>query len=205
MRMKIMKTGFVVAVIAISVLLPSCSGNSTNNPPTTESASQLVNDGWQAFAGQNYSTALSKFTAALRLDATLVDGYNGAGWSDVRLNLLANAMTEFNAGKSRDTTNVDIWAGLAFVNNAQKNYTASIADAQSVLQKNSHWFFERDTTVNISDVTVVLAEDYFSTADFDSSLEAVQSLDASFRADVSTLAGQSALAQEIEILRNLYN
>jgi hypothetical protein len=205
MRMKIMKAGFVVAVIAIGVLLPSSSGNSTNNPPPGESASQLVNDGWQAFAGQNYTTALSKFTAALRLDATLVDGYNGAGWSDIRLNLLDNATTEFNAGKSRDTTNVDIWAGLAFVNNAQKNYTASIADAQSVLQKNTHWFFERDTTVNIGDVKVALAEDYFSTASFDLSLAAVQSLDASFRADVSTLAGQAALAQEIETLRNIYN
>ncbi len=205
MRMKIMKAGFVAAVIAISVLLSSCSGNSTTNPPTTESASQLVNDGWQAFAGQDYNKALSKFTAALRLDATLVDGYNGAGWADVRLNLLANAVTEFNAGKSRDTTNVDIWAGLAFVNNAQKNYTASVADAQSVLQKNSHWFFERDTTVNISDVKVLLAEDYFSTASFDLSLAAAQSLDASFRADVSTLAGQAALAQEIEALRNMYN
>ncbi len=123
----------------------------------------------------------------------------------LRLNLLDNAMTEFNAGKSRDTTNVDIWAGLAFVNNAQKNYTASIADAQSVIQKNTHWFFERDTTVNISDVKVVLAEDYFSTASFDLSLAVAQSLDASFRADVSTLAGQAALAQEIETLRNMYN
>jgi hypothetical protein len=203
--MEIMKACMVVVTMAIVVVLSSCSSNNSNPANATETAPQLINDGWQAFTNQDYNTALSKFTAALRLDAALVDGYNGAGWSDVRLNLLSNAITEFTGGRSKDTNNVDILAGLSFVNNAQKNYSASIGDVASLLQKNAHWFFERDTTVNINDVKVVLAEDYFSTANFDSSLAVVQTLNPAFSADVSTVAGQTALAQEIETLRNIYN
>ncbi|HUL44619.1 MAG TPA: hypothetical protein VLY03_09700 [Bacteroidota bacterium] len=190
-------------IVLAGLQLLSCSHGDTNSAQP-ETATQLVGDGWQAYANQQYQTALSKFTAAIGLDGNMVDAFNGAGWASAKLGQLANAATQFGRGNVRDTNNTDILAGLALVDNANKNYSVSATDAQSLLLKNSHWFFERDTGVDYNDIRVVLEEDYFAVGSFDLSLAIVRQVNPSFSADVSTVQGQAALAQEIERQRNLY-
>ncbi len=193
----------VLAAVAL-LLIPSCksSTNDSTNPPAT--ASELIAQGWQAFSAKDYRGAHDKFTAAIRLDSTLVEAYSGAGWSDARLNILAGAEAELALGNLRDSTNLDILGGLVIVHGAQRAYAVSAAQAVSLLAKNSGWSFLRDNTVNAADIRIVAAEDYFALGDFTGSLSMVNQLNGSFSADVSTLEGRTALAAEIERLKNVY-
>jgi len=200
---RFIKYALPLCTFFITAGIVSCSHSDTSSPPT-ETPVQLIGDGWQAYSNHQYQLALNKFNSAISLNGSMVDAYNGAGWSSAKLNQLSNAATIFGRGNVRDTTNTDILAGLALVNNGRKNYSVSAASANAVLQKNAHWFFERDTLVDYYDIRVVLAEDDYALGDFSSSLAVVRLMDASFSADVTGVQGQTALAQEIERLRNLY-
>ena len=167
-----------------------------------KTASDLIVEGWQAFAGRNYRLAGSLFAGALGKDSTIIDAYLGAGWSHARLNDLTTAALDFNTGLGRSSTNLDLNAGLAFVFNAQKLYAQSENLALNVIQVNPGWSFSRDTSVSTSDLHLLLAQDYFAEARYDLSLQQVKILNPSFIiTDVSTVSGQTALAQEIERLR----
>ncbi len=187
--------------VVLALTMGSCSKNGSEPPPVT--ADLLITQGWQAFAAHDYQGALGKFTSALQMDAGKVDAHNGAGWANARLNDLSAALAAFQQGRTIDTTNLQINAGLSVVENAGKNYSSSIARGGYVLQTNPQWSFSRDTSVNAFDLNVILAEDYFALADFASSLARVKILNPSFSADVTVLSGQAALAKEIERLSGL--
>ena len=184
------------------MMLWSCSKNETG--PTVVTPDQLVAQGWQAYAGRNYPLAVDRFTEALQANSNLVDACNGSGWANAKLDSLTASVTGFSSGLSKDSTNLQIKAGLSFVYSAEKQYAFSISRATQVLRADTNWRFSRDTSVNSSDLHILLAEDYFALAYFDSSLTQVRVLNSSFSADVTTLAGQAALANEIEILRSLF-
>ncbi len=185
------------------IILGSCSGNNSTSPPPP-TADQIIAEGWQKYAAGQYQEALNKFNEALGMDAGKVDAYNGAGWANAHLNALSASVTSFLHGFSRDTTDLEIKAGLALVFHAQKNYFASIERALPVLQANIHWTFSRDAAINYSDLRILLAEDYFGLANYPESKNQVLQVEPGFSADVSTIEGQTALGQEIEALRAIY-
>ena len=150
----------------------------------------------------DHAAADARFTEALSKDANFVDAYNGGGWSKAKLNTLSGAIASFSTGLGKDSANLEIRAGMAFVYNAQKDYSHSIQYALAVLQGSSTWAFTRDPTVSYSDLHLLLAEDYFAQADYASSLQQVSLLDSAFNADVTTNSGQIALAQKIEQLKS---
>ncbi len=191
---------YLTCVLAGALLLAGCSSSSG---PAAKTAQEYVNEGWQAYAAKNYSSALSSFTQALQLDGAMVDAHNGAGWSNGKLNNMTAAATQFDAGLAGDTTNLQIKAGLAFVLSAQKDYASSILRARQVLQADSNWVFGRDLSVSAADLHLLLAADYFATADFQSSLTELQKIEPTFVVNVSTVIGRLALADEIERLRAL--
>ena len=197
-----MKQSIGLIVLLSCIMLWSCSKNETG--PSVVTPEQLVAQGWQAYAGRSYQLALDRFAEALRANPNLVDAYNGSGWANAKLDSLTASVAGFSSGLLKDSTNLQIKAGLSFVYNAQKQYVFSISRASQVLQADPNWRFSRDTSANFSDLHVLLAEDYFAVADFDSSLIQVRVLNSSFNADVTFLAGQSALANEIERLRGLF-
>ena len=85
--------------------------------------------------------------------------------------------------------------------NAQKDYTRSNQRADDALALNSNWVFTYDSSLSAADLHVLKAENYFLLGEFAESLAEVQILNPNFSADVSTNAGQAALAQEIENLK----
>jgi hypothetical protein len=198
-----MKTqlSFISIIIGCTVLFCSCSSGGGGGGP--ESASQLTSDGWNAYAGRDYATASSKFSQAISVDGSFVDAYNGSGWSNAKLNNLASAVSVFMQGLAKDASNLEMDAGLAFVYNAQKDYVHSIESDSVVLQANPNWSFSHDASVNSSKLHLLLAADYYALANYSASYQQVQILDGSFNADVTTVAGQIALAQEIERLRSI--
>jgi tetratricopeptide (TPR) repeat protein len=194
------KRGIVIWFL-FSLVIISCQKDGGTSEDKT--ASQLVAEAWTAFSAGDYQTAVDRCNEAIAKDGNLVDAYNGAGWSNAKLNALATSVTQFNAGLAKDPSNLDMKAGLAFVFNAQKNYSQSITFANQVIQTNSSWSFSRNGAISVADLRLLLAENYFSQPgpNYALSLQQVQLLNPSFVADVATVAGQSALASEIERLR----
>ncbi|HUL42732.1 MAG TPA: hypothetical protein VLY03_00075 [Bacteroidota bacterium] len=196
-----MKLRDLLFLMILVVLLAGCQKTETG---TDESASQLTTDGWAAYSARNYATAITKFSAATNLDASYADAYNGLGWSNAKLNKPQSAVSSFSTGLTKSPNNADMNAGLAFAYNAEKNYAQSIASGLAVLSVNADWQFARDTSVSSADIHLLLAEDYFSqtSPDYLHSLQEVQVVDPAFNADVMTVAGQTALGHEIELLRS---
>ncbi len=197
-----MRTATILTILLVT-LLAGGAGCSSGSGGGGDNAAQLVRDGWTAYLSADYRTAASKFDQAIALDGSLVDAYNGAGWANAKLDSLATAVVRYNDGLARDTANNEIRAGLAFVGNALKQYASSIGYASAVLQSNPSWVFSRDNAVNQLDLHLLLAEDYFAIPDYPQSLAQVRILNPSFTADVSTTAGRTQLAKEIERLRTL--
>jgi len=181
-------------------------GCSKDEGPAAKTPAELLAEGWQAYATRNYQLAHDDFAAATQGDANLADAYNGSGWANAKLNALNASVASFTTGVGRDPANLQMKAGLSFVFNAQKVYTSSIAADSMVLYADSIWSFSRDTSINAADLHLLLAEDYFALTppDFASSKAQVIKLNPSFAADIATLAGQTALAAEIERLRGIY-
>ncbi|MBI1803670.1 MAG: hypothetical protein HY033_12375 [Ignavibacteriae bacterium] len=176
---------------------------SCKNDEAPPNPQDLIAKGWQDYTTGNYQGAIDKFNQALSMDGNLVDAYNGAGWASAKLNQLANAVSKFTTGLGKDTANLEIKAGLSIVYNAQRNYAQSISYASQVVASRPSWSFSRDLTVSASDLHLLLAENYFAIADYAASLTEVQKLNSVFNTDVGTVAGQTALAQEIERLRGI--
>ena len=190
------------------VAITGCQKDSTG--PPTKTAAQYTADGWSAFSGGDYATALTDFNNAIGQDGNYVDAYNGAGWANAKLESPQSAITNFSNGLTKDTNvpdslSLEMNAGLAFSYNAQKNYSQSITSALSVLGANANWALVHHSAINAAELHLLLAEDYFaqSSPDYVSSLHQVQIIDAAFNADVATVAGQTALAGEIEQLRSI--
>jgi len=183
----------------------ACSSGGGDGPPA-KTPEQYLAEGWQAYAGRNYQLAFGDFNSAMQGNSNLTDAFNGAGWASAKLNSLVRSVADFRNGLAKDSGNVQMKAGLSLVFNAQKLYDSSIVRAGQALAAAPNWVFTRDTSVNASDLHLLLAEDYFAQTppNFAASLAQVQVLNPSFAADVSAIAGQTALAIEIERLGTIY-
>jgi len=190
----------VILTVLLSVMIGGCSSGGGDGPPQ-KTAGQLTTQGWSAYSAKNYTDASAHFAEALTLDANFADAYNGAGWSNAKLNAMSAAETSFTTGLTKDPTNVQIKAGLAFVYSVQKEYALSIQRGNEVLAADSGWSFSRDLSIGAADIHLMLAEDYFAQGDFSASLQQVQRLNALFNANVTTPSGRAALSAEIERLR----
>ncbi len=205
------KNYLVRAALGVTAyLIVSCS-NSGSGPPV-KTPDQLLAEGWQAYSQKNYQSARNSFGQAISARSGFTDAYNGAGWSDAKLNNMSEAANDFLTGYGTNSTNQQIrgqiGAGMGFVLNTQKNYQESLYWSGLVLQSDSNWTFTRDLSLTSADLFILRAEDYFALARFDSSLMEVQKLDArdtvSFAPDVSTDLGRIELAAEIERLQSIH-
>ncbi|MDI6765960.1 MAG: hypothetical protein QME52_03960 [Bacteroidota bacterium] len=187
----------IIWILIFSIIFISCD---KNTEPEGKTAAQLLAEGWQAYQGKDYQLAQTRFSEALTKDANLVDAINGLGWTNAKLNKLDSAMSKFLFGLNKDTTNLEMKAGLAFVYNARKNYSSSNELALAILQSNPTWSFSKDASINFKDVQLLVAKNFFAIANYTQSLAYVKLLNPKFNEDVSTVAGQTALAKEIEIL-----
>jgi tetratricopeptide (TPR) repeat protein len=169
-----------------------------------QSAEEITADGWNLyFETKQYADALNMFKEAIVADAEYADAHNGAGWTSARLSQLDEAVGYFDESIRLNTAVADAHAGRAFAKYAKLDYSAAISSATTALQKNSSWNFEHDTTLNYKDLHLLLAACHFATGAYQSSLTEVKLLNASFTANITTIAGKAALAEEIERLRTI--
>jgi hypothetical protein len=199
------KKSILVICFVAGQLFWACSSGGDNPPEKTPE--QLLADGWKAYSSRQYQLALTDFNSAAQGNPALADAFNGAGWANAKLNSLTASVVDFMDGLGKSPGNVQMKAGLSFVFNAQKLYDSSITRAGEALVADANWVFPRDTSVNQFDLHLLLAEDYFARTppDYNASLaQVVGYLNPSFNAVVSTIAGQTALAAEIERLGTIY-
>ncbi|MCG8607450.1 hypothetical protein MJD09_21020 [bacterium] len=185
-----------VAVCLMFAGLWSCSSGESG--PSFE---ELIDQGWAAFAQGDYQTAADLFSDAETQNIEDAEANIGRGWSLMQLDRLSESETVFLTGRTKINATADLFAGWAFVLNALKRYSDSNTQAERALSLDASWSFSHGLPLDADDLQLVRAENYFLLGDFSESLVAVLLLNPSFDADVSTVAGQSALAAEIERLK----
>ena len=94
-------------------VLGGCSKSTTTEPEIT--ASELLSQGWTYFNAGSFSAALTSFQQAKAKDPALVDAYNGSGWCQGILGYRDDALATFKAGLSRQSSNLEMRAGISFV------------------------------------------------------------------------------------------
>ncbi len=194
-----MKIHLLMIIIAVGLFF-SCESD-VGTEPSNYSPETLTANGWTQFENGEYTLALNSFKEAIRASDTYVDAYNGAGWASARLQNLTDAASYFSQCLNLDANYADGLAGNTFLSHARKNYQTAVSDGNKLATNNPNWSFSHDTTLDILDIYLVLAESYFALQDFTNSLLQVQKIDPTFSADVNTYEGKAKLADKIEELR----
>jgi tetratricopeptide (TPR) repeat protein len=190
-----------VILIILLTFVSSCKEDATSPGQTSD---ELTGSGWSEYESGNYQNALSSFNKAIEKDTSFTEAYNGAGWANAKLSNLDDAYASFNNCLRYSSQHLDAKAGLAFVLNAQKHYSSAITRAIEVLTASPNWIFAHNSTIDASDLHLIIAESYFALANYSSSLSEVKKLNPAFNADITTQAGIAALASEIERLVAIY-
>ncbi|NOX37403.1 MAG: hypothetical protein GXO78_07695 [Calditrichaeota bacterium] len=163
---------------------------------------QLLEEGWMHFQNQEYDSALYKFSRARVKNPTAAAPYTGLAWTYMMMDELETADFNFENATLQFEVDVHAYAGWAFLKNALQQFEASNIRVDQALSLDSSWTFPYGLPLNVVDLWILKAENYFLLGDFSSSLQMVQKLNPDFSVDVSTPEGQMALAQEIERLQS---
>lgn len=186
-------------------VIGGCSKSTTTEPEIT--ASELLAQGWTYFNAGSFPAALTSFQQAKAKDPALVDAYNGSGWCQGILGYMDDALATFKSGLIRQSSNLEMRAGISFVYASLDSCQVAIQSDSLVLLSDSLWGFSHkyllsaDQLMNYKEMNLLLAECYYKLGNFTASLEAVKKLDPAFDiADVSASDGQAELLEKIENL-----
>jgi tetratricopeptide (TPR) repeat protein len=190
------------AVICLSFLLLFCACGEDENGGTKVTAEELTDQGWMKFQAGDFNGAAADFNAAIGLDAEYTRAYLGLGWAELRRSRAGFAEDAFITylAKSSAQGN-DALAGLAFACDAESKPEEAIAYAEDLLTADPQWSFGQDSNVDYLDVALVLADNYYLTADYEQSLAIVQQyFDATFNPNIDTDQGRTELADKLASL-----
>lgn len=162
---------------------------------------QLIDQGWTKFAAGNYIGASADFNAAIGLSADTNEAYLGLGWAELKRSNGGLAENAFIIYLSKVSASNDTKAGLALAYDAQDKFQNAISMVEEVLQSAPTWSFNKDNRINHLDLALVLAESYYSIANFSQSLAVVQQyFDPNFTVDLGTDEGRAQLASKLKSL-----
>ncbi len=182
-----------IILITFVISLLGCGAGST---PTVD---EFLTQGWTFFEAGDYTSAYDQFTQAKAMDNQSPEVFAGLGWTQLKQNELALAAADFQEGLN--FASADVFAGYAFVLNAQKNYALSNTEADSALSHDAAWQFAHIASLNSDDLHLLKAENYFAVGNFANCLTEIQVLSPGFTADATTFAGQTQIAAKIEALK----
>ncbi len=163
---------------------------------------QTIANTWLIFGNGNYDSARTVFKDIINRYPDSTVAYSGLGWCEMQSDSLDAAATAFAGGSSKGNASADLYAGWAFVLNAQKKYAESNERILAALFKDSLWNFPYLLGLSHTDLELMRAQNFLLTGDYANALLAVNFLDPNFTADITTLAGRAALAAKIEELKS---
>ncbi len=191
----------IVCIGALTMFF-GCGGDGGGGP--TRTAASVTAEGWTLFEDSQYEDAKDKFDEALTLDDEYADAYNGLGWSNAKLDLLAESIDSFTQCISNGMTTADPYAGEAAVYRDYNNrYDDAISAANTALSKDRRYTFTHDTSFDWKDLMVILAQSCFGTKDYETANAWVDSLPGGQPQDPESI-DTAELADEIERLGDLY-
>jgi hypothetical protein len=200
-----MKTLHILGLLALLSLLVAAGcggdddGGSTPPPPPTDQ--EVLDDAWAAFTIADFTAAEASFRELIARGALLVEAHDGLGWTFARQNVADSARVYFDealaSGGDAGELSDQIHAGLAFVHHAEADWQGVLDAAQNVA---AGWSFPHLGSIDRDDVTALEAVAHYGLGAFEDCLAAVQELDPTFDADVSTAAGRAELAARLETL-----
>jgi Tfp pilus assembly protein PilF len=199
MELKMKKFIYLLPVVLLMFFLSSCSQEEPIS--SDEEYNEIINAGWSAFKIKDYNAARAKFGEALYRDSSKIAGYVGLGWCFMKQDSMLFALLIYERGAINQNVNASLLSGYAFSLNAAKQYSNSNERVDQAILLEPDWVFTYDSTLNVRDLTLLKAENYFQLGDFSNSLAQVKILNPLFNADINTVQGQAALAIEIERLK----
>ncbi len=122
--------------------------------------------GWLYFSQEEYINALSSFNDAIYLNSEYGPAYAGRGWVYLRMENYSSALENFDTGLGLDITQSVIYAGRSLINLAQQSYSEAISDAQIVINVDSTYQFEYETSINYILMRLVMSQAYYATQEY---------------------------------------
>ncbi len=186
-------------IIATSIVILFVTTSCQENTKSV-TYDQLIKRAEISFSASEYASALQYFLDATEKNDLSSYGYMGAGWCYFRMDSLTRARDQFLVGAEKDDANGDLYAGWAFILNAQQLYSLSNDKAY---QTNSGWMFSLDSSLNSGHVHILKAQNHLLQGHYAEALAEVKTVDTNFNADISTDVGRAQLAMRIETLKAL--
>ena len=171
-----MKTKFIYLIIVVLTFF-ACEDDG-GRPDIT--ADELISSGWVNFEVGEYALAVTDFNSAIAKDASAFEAYSGIGWSQIRLDEIDNAETNFLTALNGNYAGKELLAGLAAISLVNEEYTTAIGYAESILNIDPDWFFEHDNSIDFKDVWFVVAVAYFHEGDFPEVEAAILKIDTTY-------------------------
>ncbi len=158
----------MVIVLAALVILVggTLTGCGKKGPTRLDEVDRLINEGWELFAGEQYTQALARFDDALAELSQYPDALHGRGWSLAYLGQFNDARTALVTAKELSFDDPDIWAGGAFVFSALGNqdqvvfWAETAFGAQEEISGTTQWVFSRNKSITHIHLRLVLAKAY---------------------------------------------
>ena len=164
--------------------------------PTEE---DMADYGWTLYQAQRFKESNHWFSKAVKEDENYKDGYNGMGWSEIKMSLwnsdpdppiLSTAIDHFKIGLQKDdnprslhNVDFDLFAGLTFsysirdlpgdtlYTDSTIIYGDSLINLIKEQQYEQTWYFPHDTTTDYLDIHITLAWARFLKKQYNVSLE----------------------------------
>lgn len=171
-----MKTKFII-LITFTLSFFSCEDNGGE---PIGSAEELITSGWVKFEAGNYTLAVTDFNSAIAKDASAFEAYSGIGWSQIRLDQIDEAETNFLTALNGNYAGKELLAALAAISLVTEEYTTAIGYAESILNIDPDWLFEHDNSIDFKDVWFVVAIAYFHEGDFAEVEKAILKIDSAY-------------------------
>jgi len=176
-----------LAVLASILLVAGCGGDREKRPsqPAGPTAAELTNRGWTEFDEGDLTQALADFDAAIAADPNHGPAYVGQGWS--RLDRAASAaefqqsVTSFQSALDRQQEGAEVRAGLAAARFGLggTHLQSAINEAVSALQADSTFVFAHRSSINATDLALIVAFSLAGQGDLAGALEVADVVQAS--------------------------
>lgn len=150
-------------LVAAFGMLCACSKGSSPTEPVQDTPAQSCQKGYTAYGANDFAGAITYFQKAVQSDASYVYGYEGMGWSYLRLRNFTQADANFQTALTKNpdlSTTISLAVGRSSI--AIKNN-----DPDTVLQQLAYkidgtdtWVHRFDPKVTAVTLHVLLAEAY---------------------------------------------
>ena len=155
-----------------------CGGsNITSNPPPPDpkKVEDIINAAWAKYEIAQYDTAITLFNEALRLDQSVLDIYNGLGWSYFQTHSLINSLANHTIAIGSDSSFADAMVGFSVSAFERNDYDQAIIAIITIaridtsgfdIQGTDDYIFKHDSAVTARRVRKILALCYFYSGNF---------------------------------------